>query len=166
MTKEGLKSQIAPQEADVNQKRAAYELTLRKLDDLRVKAGMTGVLQLVSVERGAQVQPGTNLVRVADPTNLKAEVRIAETQTKDLRPGQSAEIDTRNGTVQGKVSRIDPASANGTVGVDVILEGALPPGARPDLSVDGTILLERLDNVLFVGGRRSGRTKAASRCSS
>ncbi len=151
MTEEGLKSQIAPQEADVNLKRAAYELSMRKLDDLRVKAGMTGVLQLVSVERGAQVSPGTNLVRVADPTNLKAEVRIAETQTKDLRLGQFAEIDTRNGIVQGKVARIDPASANGTVGVDVILDGALPPGARPDLSVDGTIRIEKLDNVVFVG---------------
>ena len=151
MTEEGLKSQLAPQEADVNLKRAAYELSMRKLDDLRVKAGMTGVLQLVSVERGAQVSPGTNLVRVADPTNLKAEVRIAETQTKDLRLGQFAEIDTRNGVVQGKVARIDPASSNGTVGVDVILDGALPPGARPDLSVDGTIRIEKLDNVVFVG---------------
>ena len=161
MTEEGLKSQIAPQEADVNQKRAAYELSLRKLDDLRVKAGMTGVLQLVSVERGAQVQPGTNLVRVADPTNLKAEVRIAETQTKDLRPGQFAEIDTRNGVVQGKVSRIDPASSNGTVGVDVILDGALPPGARPDLSVDGTILLQKLDNVVFVGRPAFGQDEGS-----
>lgn len=151
MTEEGLTSQLAPQEADVNLKRAAYELSMRKLDDLRVKAGMTGVLQLVSVERGAQVSPGTNLVRVADPTNLKAEVRIAETQTKDLRLGQFAEIDTRNGIVQGKVARIDPSSTNGTVGVDVILDGALPPGARPDLSVDGTIRLEKLDNVVFVG---------------
>jgi HlyD family secretion protein len=151
MTEEGLKSQLAPQEADVNLKRAAYELSMRKLEDLRVKAGMTGVLQLVSVERGAQVSPGTNLVRVADPTNLKAEVRIAETQTKDLRLGQFAEVDTRNGTVQGKVARIDPASSNGTVGVDVVLDGALPPGARPDLSVDGTIRIEKLDNVVFVG---------------
>jgi HlyD family secretion protein len=151
MTEEGLKSQLAPQEAEVNQKRAAYELSMRKLDDLRVKAGMTGVLQLVSVERGAQVSPGEKLVRVADPTNLKAEVRIAETQTKDLRLGQFAEIDTRNGIVQGKVARIDPASTNGTVGVDVILDGALPPGARPDLSVDGTIRIEKLDNVVFVG---------------
>jgi HlyD family secretion protein len=151
MTEEGLKSQLAPQEAEVNQRRAAYELSLRKLDDLRVKAGMTGVLQLVSVERGAQVSPGTNLVRVADPTNLKAEVRIAETQTKDLRLGQTAEIDTRNGIVQGKVARIDPSSTNGTVGVDVILEGARPPGARPDLSVDGTIRIEKLDDVIYVG---------------
>ena len=151
MTEEGLKSQLAPQEAEVNQRRAAYELSLTKIDDLRVKAGMNGVLQLVQVERGAQVSPGTNLVRVADPTNLKAEVRIAETQTKDLRVGQAAEIDTRNGVVQGRVSRIDPASSNGTVGVDVILEGELPAGARPDLSVDGTIRIEKLDDVIYVG---------------
>jgi HlyD family secretion protein len=112
---------------------------------------MEGVLQLVPVERGAQVAPGTNLARVADPTNLKAELRIAETQTKDIRVGQIAEVDTRNGVVKGRVARIDPASAGGTVGVDVILEGALPSGARPDLSVDGTIQLERLDNVIYVG---------------
>ncbi len=161
MTEEGLKSQLAPQEAEVNLRRAAYELSLTKIDDLRVKAGMSGVLQLVSVERGAQVNPGTNLVRVADPTNLKAEVRIAETQTKDLRIGQAAEIDTRNGVVQGKVSRIDPASANGTVGVDVILEGALPPGARPDLSVDGTIRLEKLDDVIYVGRPAFGQDEGS-----
>ena len=147
----GIKSQIAPQEADVDQRRAAYDLKRRQLDDLKVKAGMEGVLQLVPVERGAQVAPGTNLARVADPTNLKAELRIAETQTKDIRIGQIAEVDTRNGVVKGKVSRMDPASSGGTVGVDVILEGALPSGARPDLSVDGTIQLEVLDNVIYVG---------------
>ena len=147
----GIKSQLAPQEADVDQRRAAYELRLRQLDDLKVKAGMAGVLQEVPVERGAQIGPGTNLARVADPTNLKAELRIAETQTKDIRIGQFAEVDTRNGTVKGRVARIDPKSTGGTVGVDIILEGALPNGARPDLSVDGTIQLERLDNVIYVG---------------
>src|SRR5215212_9830481 len=147
----GIKSQLAPQEADVDQKRAAFELRRRQLDDLKVKAGMEGVLQLVPVERGAQVGPGTNLARVADPTNLKAELRIAETQTKDIRVGQYAEVDTRNGVVKGRVSRMDPASSGGTVGVDVILEGPLPSGARPDLSVDGTIQLERLDNIIYVG---------------
>ena len=89
--------------------------------------------------------------RVADPTVLKAELRIAETQTKDIAIGQVAEVDTRNGVVAGRVSRIDPRSENGTVGVDITLEGALPPGARPDLSVDGTVRLEKLDNVIFVG---------------
>lgn len=147
----GIKSQIAPQEADVDQRRAAYDLRRRQLDDLKVKAGMEGVLQLVPVERGAQVAPGTNLARVADPTTLKAELRIAETQTKDIRIGQITEVDTRNGVVKGRVSRIDPRSEGGTVGVDIILEGALPSGARPDLSVDGTIQLERLDNVIYVG---------------
>jgi len=151
MTTEGVKSQLAPQEAAVDQTRAAYELRVRQLDDLKVKAGMTGVLQLVPVERGQQVGPGTNLARVADPTNLKAELRIAETQTKDIRIGQIAEVDTRNGVVKGKVARIDPAASGGTVGVDVLLEGALPPGARPDLSVDGTIQLEKLSNVIYVG---------------
>jgi HlyD family secretion protein len=147
----GIKSQLAPQEADVDQRRAAYDLRVRQLDDLKVKAGMSGVLQEVPVERGAQVGPGTNLARVADPTNLKAELRIAETQTKDIRNGQYAEVDTRNGIVKGKVARIDPKSTGGTVGVDVILEGPLPSGSRPDLSVDGTIQLERLDNVIYVG---------------
>lgn len=151
MTQLGIKSQLAPQEAEVNQRRAAYLLRVRQLDDLKVKASMEGVLQVVPVEVGAQVSPGTNLARVANPTNLKAELRIAETQTKDIAIGQPAEVDTRNGIVKGRVSRIDPASANGTVGVDVILEGALPPGARPDLSVDGTIRLELLDNVIYVG---------------
>ena len=151
MTTEGVKSQMAPQEAAVDQTRAAYELRVRQLEDLKVKAGMTGVLQLVPVERGAQVGPGTNLARVADPTNLKAELRIAETQTKDIQIGQLAEVDTRNGIVKGRVSRMDPAAQGGTVGVDVILEGALPPGARPDLSVDGVIQLERLANVIYVG---------------
>jgi HlyD family secretion protein len=147
----GAKSQLAPQEADVDQKRAAVELQNQRLDELKVRAGMTGVLQEVPVERGAQVNGGQNIARVADPTNLKAELRIAETQTKDIRIGQYAEVDTRQGIVKGKVARIDPKSTGGTVGVDVILEEALPSGARPDLSVDGTIQLEKLDNVIFVG---------------
>jgi HlyD family secretion protein len=157
MTRNGIASQLGPQAADVDQRRAAVELRERQLDDLRVKAGMSGVLQCVcssptvQIEVGAQVGPGTNLARVANPTTLKAELRIAETQTKDIRIGQIAEVDTRNGTVKGTVGRIDPAAQGGTVGVDVILEGALPPGSRPDLSVDGTIQLERLDNVIYVG---------------
>jgi HlyD family secretion protein len=151
MTRTGITSQLAPQEADVANKRAGYDLRLRQLEDLKVKAGMSGVLQVVPVEVGAQVGPGANLARVANPTNLKAELRIAETQTKDIRIGQPAEVDTRNGVVKGRVARIDPASSNGTVGVDVILEGKLPDGARPDLSVDGTIRLEQLDNVIYVG---------------
>jgi HlyD family secretion protein len=116
-----------------------------------VKAGMHGVLQIVPVQVGQTVGPGTDLARVADPSTLKAELRIAETQTKDIEIGQLAEVDTRNGIVPGRVARIDPSATNGTVGVDITLEGALPPGARPDLSVDGTIRLEKLDNVVFVG---------------
>lgn len=151
ITTQGMKSQLAPQEAEVDQKRASYELRVRQLEDLKVRAGMTGVLQEVPVERGAQLNAGANVARVADPTTLKAELRIAETQTKDIRVGQYAEIDTRNGVVKGKVLRMDPKSTGGTVGVDVSLEGELPPGARPDLSVDGNIQLEKLDNVVYVG---------------
>lgn len=151
MQRNGIKSQLAPQEAEVEQRRDALQLRTRQLEDLKVKAGMPGVLQVVPVEVGAQVGPGTNLARVANPTNLKAELRIAETQTRDIRIGQSAEVDTRNGIVKGRVARIDPAAQGGTVGVDIILEGDLPPGARPDLSVDGTILLEQLTNVVYVG---------------
>jgi len=151
ITREGTTSQLAPQEADVNQRKAQWELRRRQLDDLKVKAGMSGTLQSVPVERGQQVSPGANLARVANPSNLKAELRIAETQTKDIRIGQYAEVDTRNGIVKGHVSRIDPSSVGGTVGVDVIMDGELPAGARPDLSVDGTIQLERLDNIIYVG---------------
>jgi HlyD family secretion protein len=151
MTRNGLNSQLAPQEADVDQRRSALELRRRQLEDLRVKAGMSGVLQSVPVEVGQQVGPGTNLARVADPSELKAELRIAETQTKDIRIGQYAEVDTRNGVVAGRVSRIDPASSGGTVGVDVTLEGELPPGARPDLSIDGTVRLEELNDIIYVG---------------
>jgi HlyD family secretion protein len=151
ITRQGMESQLAPQEADVNLKKAAWELKQHQLEDLKVKAGMAGILQQVPVEVGAQVAPGTNLARVANPTDLKAELRIAETQTKDIRIGQPAEIDTRNGIVKGHVSRIDPASSGGTVGVDVIMDEPLPPGARPDLSVDGTIRLDELKDVVIVG---------------
>jgi HlyD family secretion protein len=143
-------SQIAPQIATVNQQKAQFDLVSRQLDDLKVKSTMDGQLQLVGVEVGQQVGPGTNLARVSDPTKLKAEVRISETQTKDLAIGLPAVIDTRNGLVPGHVIRIDPASQGGLVGVDVALDGALPPGARPDLSVDGTVQLQRLEDVLYV----------------
>src|SRR4029078_5264820 len=151
ITREGTMSQLAPQEAEVNQRKAQWELRRHQLDDLKVKAGMSGTLTAVPIERGQQVAPGANLARVANPSNLKAELRIAETQTKDIHIGQYAEVDTRTGVVKGHVSRIDPSATGGTVGVDVIMDGALPPGARPDLSVDGTIQLEKLDNIIFVG---------------
>jgi HlyD family secretion protein len=150
-TIETLASQIAPQEATVAQQRGAYENLVQQADELNVRAGMNGTLQVVPVEEGAQVGPGTQLARVADPTSLKATLRISETQTKDLAFGQQAEIDTRTGKVKGHVTRIDPAAQGGTVGVDVSLDGPLPAGARADLSVDGTITIERLSNIVQVG---------------
>lgn len=147
---ENEQSQIAPQEAAVDQQKGNFDMLQRQLGDLQVKSTMNGVLQVIPVEKGQQVGQGVNLARVADPSVLKAEVRISETQTKDLAIGQEADIDTRNGHVKGHVTRIDPSSTNGTVGVDVGLEGTLPPGARPDLSIDGVIQLEKLENVLQV----------------
>jgi len=116
-----------------------------------VKAGIDGVLQQLPVEVGQRVMPGTNLARVSEPKRLKAELKIPETQARDILLGQKASIDTHNGIIPGQVMRIDPAAQNGTVAVDVAIEGELPKGARPDLSVDGTIELERLDDVLYVG---------------
>ncbi len=144
-------AQMAAQQAKVDQSQALYNLLLSQMDQLKVRAGVAGVLQAVPVDVGQRVTAGTNLARVVDPTKLKAELKIAETQAKDIQLGQEASIDTRNGIVQGKVSRIDPAVQNGTVTVDVRMTGPLPQGARPDLSVDGTIELERLTNVLYVG---------------
>jgi HlyD family secretion protein len=147
---ENQESQLAPGRADVNAKKSLLAMYASQLEDLRVKSSVTGVLQVVNAEEGAQVGPSTNLARVADPRNLKAQVRISETQTKDLLIGQHATIDTRSGIVKGHVSRIDPAAVGGTVGVDVILDEPLPTGARQDMSVDGTIELQRLENVLYV----------------
>jgi HlyD family secretion protein len=143
--------QLAVEEAKVDQLRANARLKLAEADALNVRAGMKGILQVVPVEVGAQVTPGTNLARVADPTRLKAQIQIAETQAKDVLIGQSAEIDTRNGIATGKVERVDPSVQNGTVTVDVALPGELPKGARPDLSVDGVVELEHLDDVVYVG---------------
>src|SRR3981189_1979808 len=145
------KARLAAQQARINQQKALYQLKKSQLDGLHVRAGINGVLQLVPVEVGQHVIPGTNLARVADPKKLRAEVKIAETQAKDVMPGQKATIDTRNGIVNGHVSRVDPSVINGTVTVDVTIDDPLPPGARPDLSVDGTITLENLKDVLYVG---------------
>src|SRR5688572_8518087 len=153
-------AQLQSAQALVDQRRSNYNLRRSQVDLLRVRAGMTGVLEQVPVEVGQQVQPGTNLVRVADPTRLKAELRIAETQARDLTIGQIASGDTRTGIIPGKVIRIDPSAVNGTVTVDVALEGELPRGSRPDLSVDGTIYLERLENVLFVGRPAFGQEQS------
>ena len=148
---EALKTQLAVQQALLDQARELAKLRRRQLEELKVRAGISGVLQEVLVQVGQQVEPGTNLARVADPKRLKADVKIAETQAKDIQIGQTATIDTRNGVVPGRVIRIDPAVINGTVTVDIRLEGELPKGARPDLSVDGTVELEKLDDVLYVG---------------
>ncbi len=118
------------------------------------------MLQLVPVEVGQQVAPGTNLARVANPGRLKAEIKIAETQAKDIQIGQKAEVDTRNGVIAGRVARIDPSVQNGTRTVDVSLEGELPRGAVPDLSVDGTIELERLNDVMFMGRPAFGQEQS------
>jgi HlyD family secretion protein len=147
---ENERAQLAPQEATVNQQRTAHQQALRQFNDLKVRSTMSGVLQAVNVEIGQSVGLGTALARVTDPTDLKAVIRISETQTRDLTIGLPAEIDTRNGKVRGHVSRIDPAATGGTVGVDVVIDDPLPAGARPDLSVDGTIELERLEDVLYV----------------
>ena len=146
-----VEAQLAAEEARVAQRRALYELRRAQAEALRVRAGIAGVLQVVPVQVGERVAAGANLCRVAVPGRLKAELRIPETQARDIEIGQLAFVDTRNGVVEGRVSRIDPAAQNGTVLVDVKFEGPLPRGARPDLSVDGTIELERLPDVLHVG---------------
>ena len=158
--KDSIKPQLAVQQAEVERLTSLASSRHEELDALQVRATMAGVLSALTVEVGAQVQPGTNIARVADPTKLKAEVRIAETQAKDIAIGQISMIDTRNGIVEGRVVRIDPAVQNGTVLVDVTLTGQLPKGARPDLSVDGTIELERLDDVIFVGRPAFGQEKS------
>jgi HlyD family secretion protein len=160
VVEDNIRAQLQAQQARIDQLRALYDLRREQVDQLRVRAGMNGVLEQVPVEVGQQVAPGANLARVADPTRLKAELRIAETQARDLTIGQVAQVDTRNGIIPGKVIRIDPAAQNGTVTVDVELQGELPRGARPDLSVDGTVELERLDNVLYVGRPAFGQEQS------
>jgi HlyD family secretion protein len=151
-------TRLLAQQSRVEQQRALYALRRTELDALHVRAGIYGVLQLVSVEEGQRVTQGTNLARVADPRKLKAEIKIAETQAKDVARGQKASIDTRNGVVPGQVSRIDPSVQNGTVTVDVALTGPLPDGARSDLSVDGTIEIENLKDVDYVGRPVNGQS--------
>jgi HlyD family secretion protein len=158
--KDAVKPQLAVKQAEVDRIRALAKLRRDELDALAVRSSMNGVLQLLPVEVGAQVQPGSNLARVANPSRLKAEIRVAETQARDIQIGQVAQIDTRNGIVEGKVARIDPSVQNGTVTVDVHLAGELPRGARPDLSVDGTIELERLADVVHVGRPAFGQERS------
>jgi HlyD family secretion protein len=157
ISKESIQAQLAAQRVNIEKLRAEWELKKKQLEMLQVRAGVDGVLQQLGasqaapVEVGQQMAAGAILAKIAQPSKLKAELKIAETQAKDILIGQVAQIDTRNGFIDGHVTRIDPAVQNGTVTVDVRLEGKLPSGARPDLSVDGTIELERLDDVVYVG---------------
>jgi len=156
LSESSLEAQIAVPKATVEQRLGTARMRRAQYEALKVRAGISGVLQSVPVEVGQQVSPGTNLARVVEPTRLKAVIRVAETQAKDLAIGLPCDIDTRNGIVKGKVARIDPAAQNGTVAVDVSLEGELPKGSRPDLTVDGTIELARLEDTLYVGRPAQG----------
>jgi HlyD family secretion protein len=148
---DSINAQLAVQQATLDQKRALYGLKKSQLDQLHVRPGIDGVLQELDVDVGQQVTQGTALAKVAQPSQLKAALQITETQAKDIQIGQKASIDTHNGLIPGHVIRIDPAVVNGTRTVDVKLDGALPPGAVPQLSVEGTIEIERLTDVLYVG---------------
>ena len=160
ISEEAVKAQLAVQEARLEQLRGLAGLKRRQLEALKVKAGIDGVLQQLPVEVGQQIAPGAILAKVTVPGKLKAELRIPETQAKDIQIDQPAVVDTRNGVVNGHVARIDPAVENGTVKVDVTFDGPLPKGARPDLSVDGTVELERLADVLQVGRPAFGQEQA------
>jgi len=155
-------TQLAVQQANIDQKRALAQLKHKHLDAMKVRAGINGVLQEAPtpVQVGQRVIQGTILAKVVDPNHLKAELKIPETQAKDVALGQLAEVDTHNGIIKGTVTRRDPSVINGTVTVDIQLEGQLPKGAVPDLSVDGTITMERLDNVLYVGRPAFGQEKS------
>jgi HlyD family secretion protein len=160
-----LEAQLAAEKARVEQARAIYELQLKQKNMLKVRAGMNGILQELTLngntlQEGQQVPAGTTIAKVANPDRLKAELKIPETQTKDVQLGQLAQVDTHNGLIEGKVTRIDPSVQNGTRTVDVALNGDLPPGAVPDLSVDGTIDLERITSVLFAGRPTYGQEKS------
>jgi HlyD family secretion protein len=156
-------SQLAAEQARLDQLQGTLALRQRQADALHLRAGIAGVLQQVPVQEGQQVAAGTNLARVARPNSLRAELRIAETQAKDIALGQLVKVDTRNGVADGTVTRVDPAVQNGTVQVDVDLNGELPPGARPDLSVDGTIEIERLPDVMYVGRPAFGQSDSEVR---
>lgn len=155
-----LEAQLVAKQAGLEQLRALAQLKQSQLSGLHVRAGIAGVLQEQPLKVGQWVTAGTTLAKVVQPERLKAELKVAETQAKDIQLGQPASIDTHNGVIAGHVTRIDPAVQNGTVTVDVALDGALPQGARPDLSVDGTIDLERMANVLYVGRPAFGQEQS------
>jgi HlyD family secretion protein len=157
---DAMEAQLAVQRAEIDKLRALAQLKREQIDALTLRAGAEGVLQELPVQEGQKLAAGTILAKVAQPARLKAELKIPETQAKDLVIGQGAQIDTRNGVVEGRVARIDPAAREGTVLVDIRLEGQLPPGARPDLSVDGTVEIERLDDVVYVGRPAFGQSNS------
>ena len=148
---ESLNAQLAASRAKVEQARALWQLKQSQVAGLKVRAGLKGVLQLLPVQVGQRLAAGSTLAKVAEPDRLKAELKISETQAKDLMVGQPVSIDTRNGLVAGKVIRIDPAVVNGTVTVDASLDGVPPKGVRPDLSVEGIVELDRAEHGVFVG---------------
>src|SRR6185436_11249133 len=158
--RESIEARLRVQQATVDQAQAIADLYASRLRALQVTPGFAGVLQQVPVDVGQRVAPGQNLARVADPGHLKAELKIAETQAKDVELGQLASVDTRNGIIPGRVSRKDPAAVNGTVTVDVSLTGELPRGAVPDMTVDVTVQLERLERVLYVGRPSVGQEQS------
>ena len=164
ISSQSAQAQVAVQEADLAKLRAMLGLKREQVAALQIRPGIDGVLQQVGdkemLQAGQRVMPGATLAKVVQPTKLKAEIKIAETQVKDLLLGQSATIDTHNGLVPGEVMRIDPAAQNGTVTVDIMLKGPLPKGARPDMNVEATVLLERLQNVLYVGRPINGQPES------
>jgi HlyD family secretion protein len=155
-----IRAQLESKRVGIERLRAAYGLKRKQVEDLRVRAGVDGVLQELSVQVGQRVTLGTVLAKISQPWRLKAELKIPETQVNEIRMGMRADVDTRNGIIPGVVARIDPAAVNGTVTVDVRLQGELPQGARPDLSVDGTIEIEKLNDVLNVGRPVIGQANA------
>lgn len=166
IAKEAAEAQITVQGANLKKLQALVRMNDQKVKNLRVRAGVSGVLQEIGDQKplqvGQRVSPGTTLAKIVQPTDLKAEIKIAETQVKDVQIGQRAKVDTRNGIIPGRVARVDPAVQNGTVAVDIELEGGLPKGARPDLSVDGTIELELIKDVLYVGRPVHGRSESTA----
>lgn len=160
LSEKATETQLAVAQAKIDQMRALDQFKHKQLEALKVRAGIPGFVQEVDVQVGQRATGGTILAKVVQPEHLKAELKIPETQAKDVEIGQRAEIDTHNGIIPGTVQRIDPAAQNGTFTVDVKLEGELPKGARPDLSVDGTITMEQLNDVLYVGRPAFGQEKS------
>lgn len=160
LMREGLPTQLAAQESQVERLQTLVQFQRNRLTSMVVRPPVEGVLQELPIQEGQYVQSGQLLARIVPPGRLKAVVRIPETQANEVAVGQSAMVDTRNGVVAGRVTRIDPSAQNGTVGVDIYMEGELPPGARPDLSVEGTIEIEKLENVLYMGRPAYGQANS------